>query len=48
MMWESYVAPSIDVAEFSVEQGFATSLEWGEAGAAGQGGSYNEYDGTDL
>ncbi len=41
-----YVAPSVEIAEFSVEHGFATSPEsWGESGAAGQGGSYNEYDG---
>ena len=43
-----YSAPSIEIAEFSVEQGFAASLEWGEAGAAGNGGNYNEYDGGDL
>ena len=43
-----YAAPSIEVAEFSVEQGFAASLEWGEEGAAGQRGSFNNYDGEDL
>ena len=44
----NYVAPSVEIAEFAVEAGFAQSLEWGEEGAAGQGGKYNEYDGTEL
>ncbi len=46
---DSYIAPSVEIAEFSVEQGFAVSPEsWGESGAAGQSGSYNEYDGAEL
>lgn len=44
----NYVAPSVEIVEFAIEAGFAQSLEWGEEGAAGQGGKYNEYDGTEL
>lgn len=39
---DSYSAPSIEIVEFAVEAGFAESLEWGEAGAAGQSGYYEE------
>lgn len=45
---EVYTAPEMEIVEFAIEAGFAQSLEWGEEGAAGQGGKYNEYDGTEL
>ena len=45
---DCYSAPSVEIVEFAIEAGFAQSLEWGEEGAAGQGGKYNEYDGTEL
>ena len=39
-----YLAPELEILEVSVEQGFAGSVEFGDYGAAGQGGSYDEYD----
>jgi hypothetical protein len=39
-----YSAPTIDVVEFATEAGFAASLVWGEEGAAGQSGVYEESD----
>lgn len=43
-MKKNYTEPAIYVENVVVENGIAASVDWGDAGAAGQSGDYYQYD----
>ena len=46
--WGGYQAPALEVLDVTIENGFAASLEFGDAGYAGKDGYVNDYDGDEL